>query len=114
MKVYGIKYSIEIGGIIGIFSSIFSILNGIISFIISKYYHTGEELQQAYRYIYLMGIIFTCFGFFLSSIEKEDKFVYPYDSNDKDEEEYSNIINSDVNDKKIKEIELEDTIDNKK
>ena len=114
LKVYGIKYSIEIGGIIGIFSSIFSILNGIISFIISKYYHTGEELQQAYRYIYLIGIILTCFGFFLSSIEKEDKFVYPYDSNDKDEEEYSNIINSDVNDKKIKEIELEDTIGNKK
>ena len=114
LKVYGIKYSIEIGGIIGIFASTVNILNGIVSFIISKYYHTGEELQVAYRYIYLFGIAFCCLGFYFSLIEKEDKFVYPFDNKDsKDGEEYSNIINSEENDKKPKEIELEDTNEKK-
>ena len=114
LKVYGIKYSIEIRGIIGIFGSVFSILNGIISFIISKYYHTGEELQLAYRYIYLFGIAFCCLGFYFSLIEKEDKFTYPFGNKDgQDEEEYSDIINSEINDKKPKEIELEDTSENK-
>ena len=114
LKVYGIKYSIEIRGIIGIFGSVFSILNGIISFIISKYYHTGEELQLAYRYIYLFGIAFCCLGFYFSLMEKEDKFTYPFGNKDgQDEEEYSDIINSEINDKKPKEIELEDTSENK-
>ena len=111
LKVYGIKYSIEIGGIIGIFSSVVSILNGILSFIISKFYHTGEELQYAYRYLYLFGICFCCLGFLLSLIEKETKFIYPFDNNEKDEEEYADIINSDESNKKPKEIELEETIE---
>ena len=111
LKVYGIKYSIEIGGIIGIFSSVVSILNGILSFIISKFYHTGEELQYAYRYLYLFGICFCCLGLVLSLIEKETKFIYPFDNNEKDEEEYADIINSDESNKKPKEIELEETIE---
>ena len=114
LKVYGIKYSIEIRGVIGIFASIVNILSGIISFIISKFYHTGEELQIAYRYIYLFGIAFCCLGFYFSLIEKEDKFVYPHGNNDSnDKEDYSNIINSDINNKSPKEIELEDTFEGK-
>ena len=111
LKVYGIKYSIEIGGIIGIFSSLFNILNGVLSFIISKYYHTGEELQQAYRYVYLFGLGFCCLGTFLALREKDDKFIYPYEknNNDKNDEESSNIVNSEENDEGPKEIELENT-----
>ena len=111
LKVYGIKYSIEIGGIIGIFSSLFNILNGVLSFIISKYYHTGEELQLAYRYVYLFGLGFCCLGTFLALREKDDKFIYPYEKNinDKNDEESSNIVNSEENDEGPKEIELENT-----
>ena len=111
LKVYGIKYSIEIGGIIGIFSSLFNILNGVLSFIISKYYHTGEELQQAYKYVYLFGLGFCCLGTFLALKEKDDKFIYPYEknNNDKNDEESSNIVNSEENDEGPKEIELENT-----
>ena len=54
------------------------------------------------------------FGILFSLIEKEDKFTYPFGNKDgQDEEEYSDIINSEINDKKPKEIELEDTSENK-
>ena len=111
LKVFGIKYIIEIGGIIGIFSSVVRILIGILSFIISKFYHTGEELQYAYRYVYLFGLAFCCLGFYLGLKENDDKFIYPYDNDNKEDEEFSEIINSDDNDKAPKEIELEITSD---
>jgi MFS family permease len=111
IKVYGIKYSLEIGGIIGIFSGFFKVLDSLLSFIISKYYHTGEELQFIYRFIYIFGVIICGVAFALSFYEKDDKFLYPYEQRDN---EYSTIINSDVNFEKEKnyknnnvEIELE-------
>ena len=112
LKVFGIKYSIEIGGIIGIFASIVDILVGVLSFIISKFYHTGEELQYAYRYVYLLGLAFCCLGYFFGLKENDDKFIYPFDTiNHKDDEKISEIINSNVINKTHKEIELETTID---
>ena len=112
LKVFGIKYIIEIGGIIGIFSSVFNILIGILSFVISKFYHTGEELQYAYRYVYLFGLAFCCLGYFFGLKENDEKFIYPFDTvNNKDDEEFTEIINSDDNDKSPKEIELETTSD---
>ena len=112
LRVYGIKYSLEIGGVIGIFGGIFNILNALLSFIISKYFHTGEELQFAYRFIYLAGIIICGIGFFLTFYENDEKFEYPYSSK---EEEYLTMINTDYNEKEIndkknnksKEIELQ-------
>ena len=112
LKVFGIKYSIEIGGIIGIFTSVFNILIGILAFIISKFYHTGEELQYAYRYVYICGLAFCCLGYFFGLKENDDKFIYPFDTNNnKDDEEFTEIMNSDDNDKAPKEIELETTSD---
>ena len=112
LRVFGIKYSLEIGGVMGIFSGIFNIVNALLSFMISKYYHTGEELQSAYRIIYLIGIIICSIGFYLAYYEKEDKFIYPFSQK---EEEYLNMMTSDFSEKdkdvKIvngpKEIELE-------
>ena len=104
LKVYGIKYSLEIGGIIGMFGGIFNILNSSISLIISKYYHTGEELQVAYRFVYLFGIAISATGFFLAFHEKNDKFVYLFSPN---EIEYLTMINSeskDINSIKSKNI----------
>ena len=96
LKVYGIKYSLEIGGIIGIFTGIFKILDSLLSFVISKYYHTGEELQFIYRFIYMAGVIISGGAFILSFHEKDDKFTYPYEQGQEDSE-YSTIINSEVN-----------------
>jgi len=115
LKVYGIKYSLEIGGVIGIFGGVFNILNALLSFIISKFYHTGEELQFAYRFIYIAGIFICGMGFYLAWHEKDEKFIYPYSTK---EEEYLTMINSDINEKEInnkisndinsiKEIEME-------
>jgi len=115
LRVYGIKYSLEIGGVIGIFGGVFNILNALLSFIISKFYHTGEELQFAYRFIYISGIFICGIGFYLALKEKDDKFVYPFSTK---EDEYLTMINSDINEKEnndikssginnVKEIEME-------
>ena len=114
LRVYGIKYSLEIGGVIGIFSGIFNIFNALLSFTISKYYHTGEELQSAYRIIYLIGIGVCSIGFYFAFHEKEDKFIYPFSPTSK-VDEYSPMMNSDFSEKdkdvkivnEFKEIELE-------
>ena len=112
IKVYGSKYSLEIGGVIRIFGGIFNILNALLSFIISKYFHTGEELQYAYRFIYMVGIIMCGIGFFLTFYENDEKFEYTFSSK---KEEYLNMFNIDYNEKEIndkknnesKEIELQ-------
>ena len=108
LRVYGIKYCLEIGGIIGIFDAIANLLYALLSFIISKYYHTGQELQFAYRFVYIGGIVIGCIGFYFSLFEKEDKFIYPYLQQKK--KQYINMINSDLKGKQInepKEFELE-------
>ena len=96
LKVYGIKYSLEIGGVIGIFGGIFNILNSSLSLLISKFCHTGEELQFAYRFIYLAGIVISGVGFYLTLNEKDDKFIYKFAQNEND---YLTMINSDFKEK---------------
>lgn len=108
LKVYGIKYSLEIGGVIGIFGGVFNILNALLSFIISKFYHTGEELQFAYRFIYISGIFICSIGLYLSLKEKDDKFIYPYSTK---EDEYLTMINSDINEKEINNTKSNNTND---
>ena len=100
LRVYGIKYSLEIGGVIGIFIGIFNILNSSLSLFVSKYCHTGEELQFAYRFIYLAGIAISGAGFYLALNEKDDKFIYSYSQN---ENEYLTKNNSDFKEKDKKE-----------
>ena len=63
---------------------------------ISKYYHTGEELQFIYRFIYMAGVIISGGAFILCLHEKDDKFIYPYEQGQEDSK-YSTIINSEVN-----------------
>ena len=82
MKVYGVKYFIEIGGVIGGIGSIKTLLLGFLSFGVSKFYQTGKELQVIYRYIFIAGVICCGFGLFLSFIEDESKFEYPIPEED--------------------------------
>ena len=100
LRVYGIKYSLEIGGVIGIFIGIFNILNSSLSLFVSKYYHTREELQFSYRLIYLAGIAISGAGFYLALNEKENKFIYSFSQN---ENEYLTMNNSDFKEKDKKE-----------
>lgn len=110
MKIFGIQYYIEIGGVINISMGIINILKGLISFFISLYYKTGKELQKAYRYVYLIGIGFNLIGLYLASKEKEDSFIYPYSSNNNslDNLEKSKSVN--INQIPKNEIKLESNI----
>lgn len=82
MQVYGIEYTLEIGGIVGICHGIVSGLGAIIAFIISKYYHTGEELQKPYKYLFFIGTIFCIISFYLAFYENNDKFIFPVNINE--------------------------------
>jgi MFS family permease len=114
LRVYGIKYSLEIGGVIGIFGGIINILNTSLSLIVSKYFQNGDELRFAYRLIYIAGILISGLGGFLAFYEKDDKYLYPFSQNEND---YLTMINSDSKDNEkekgednvnlSKEIELE-------
>ena len=92
----------EIWGIIGIFTALFNISHALLSFIISKLYHTGEELKFAYRFVFIGGIIISSIAFYLALYEKDDKFIYPYLQKGK-KKEYANMINSDFNEKEKKQ-----------
>ena len=77
MRIYGMKYYIEIGGVISITTGIFSILKAGLSFLISFYYHTGKELQKPYRITYIVGTGLNILAFYLATKEKEQPFIYP-------------------------------------
>ena len=81
MKIYGMKYFIEIGGVITICSGIANIFKGLLSFVISFYYHTGNELQIPYRIIFIIGIWSNILAYALASKEKGNEFYYPDDQN---------------------------------
>lgn len=81
MKIYGMKYFIEIGGIITICMGIINILKGLLSFVISLYYHTGIELQFPYRIIFIFGTGLNIIGYILATKEKDEAFIYPFGEN---------------------------------
>ena len=94
------------------FISVFNILITSISLVVSKFFHTGDELKFAYRFIYLGESFICCIGDYLSFYEKDDKYIYPFSQN---LNAYLTMINSEIKEKenngKIinenKEIELE-------
>ena len=77
MKIYGMKYYIEIGGIITICLGIINIFKAFLSFLISLYYQTGKELQIPYRIIFIIGIGLNFLAYILASREKGEEFIYP-------------------------------------
>ena len=91
MKIYGMKYYLEIGGVVGITGSIFEILKAILSFIVSKFYHTGKELQIPYRFIYIVGIGLSSVGLYLGITENDKVFDYPFSIGEKNFQNLENI-----------------------
>lgn len=77
MKIYGIDYYLIVGGIMGAVASIFNIFYPVLSYIVSRYYKTGEELRIPYRIIYMIGTGLSVIGFFFGIFEKGEEFVYP-------------------------------------
>lgn len=117
MKIYGMKYCLIVGGIAGIMGSIFDVLSAVLSFVVSKFYKTGIELQFSYRFIYIVGIGLSTFGFYLGLKENDDAFVYPFDIKEENFQNLGNVntdeelYNNKYQDKKKKggdiEVELE-------
>ena len=109
MKIYGMKYYIEIGGVVTICMGIINIFKGGLSFLLSFYYHTGKELQTPYRIIFFVGTGLNVIAYFLALKEKEEIFVYPYETNKENKIDLSSNLESKVdvsslenNDVKIK------------
>ena len=97
MEIFSIKYTIEIGGLILFFPGLSGIICTIISFIVSFYYTTGEELKTPYRVIYIIGSILGLIGFILNYCESGEKFNF-------DEEEViieNKDIKNDINNSDI-------------
>ena len=90
MKIYGIKYYLEIGGIIGIIIAIFNILDPVLSYVVSRYYKTGEELRIPYRIIYIIGTGLSVLGFILGIFQNDEEFEYP---SSKEEKSIGNLEN---------------------
>ena len=96
MEVFGMKYSIEINGIISIFSGFVGIIVSFLSFIVSLYY-SNDVIKIPYKNIYLLGGFFDLFSIILSSQYDNEVFNY------KNEDEKNNLVKKE----KIPEIELE-------
>ena len=92
MEIFTIKYTLEIGGLIGFFSGLNSIICSILSFIVSFYYTTGEELKTPYRVIYIIGTILSGIGFILNYYESGEKFNFDDDNDKQDNEEHKIIL----------------------
>ena len=71
MYVFGIKYSIFLSGIYGIFRTLSSII--VSSFIISKYYF-GEMIKIPYRICYIIGGSLCIISFILTFFESDEPF----------------------------------------
>ena len=75
MHVFGIKYSIFLSGIYGIFRTLSSIIVSSSSFIISKYYF-GEMIKVPYRICYFIGGFLCIISFILTFFDSDEPFEY--------------------------------------
>ena len=99
IRVYGIKYFIEIGGIVGVCGGMYNVLSGFLSFVISKNFSTGRELQGVYRVIFFFGIGISLLGFNSARYENDEAFVYPYRFDDTNIQNQKNSTKNSVVDK---------------
>ena len=81
MEIFTIKYNLEIGGLISLCSGINFVICSILSFIISLYYTTGEQLKTPYKIIYIVGSFLSLIGFILNYYESGEKFNFDDDDN---------------------------------
>ena len=117
MKIYGMKYIIEIGGVITICVGIINILKGGLSVLISMYYKTGKELQIPYRIIAIIGIGLNMIAYIFASKEKDEPFIYPFELNNENKIDISsntdNNMSGNIKITKIDEYDVKVNNDNK-
>ena len=78
MHVFGIKNSVILGGVNGIFSTISSIIVSFIAFGISRFYKT-ELLKIPYRICFFVISLFDFFSFILTFFDSDKPFNYEID-----------------------------------
>ncbi len=81
MDVFTINYSLEIKGLISLFSGLNYIVCSVLSFIISFYYSTGVQLKVPYRIVCICVTILSFIGFVLNYYETGEKFNFDDDKN---------------------------------
>jgi MFS family permease len=75
MHVFGIKYSLILSGVYGLFRTLSSIIVSSSSFIISKYYF-GELIKIPFRICYLIGGCLCIISFILTCFDNDEPFEY--------------------------------------
>ena len=75
MHVFGIKYSLILLGVYGLFRTLSSIIVSSSSFIISKYYF-GELIKIPFRICYLIGGCLCIISFILTCFDNDEPFDY--------------------------------------
>ena len=88
IEVFGIKYSIEINGVISIFSGFVGIFVSVLSFVVSLFYD-NENIQIPYKNIYLFGGFLDLFSILLSINYNTDNFLH--NKTDEKNENFENL-----------------------
>ena len=78
MNVFGIKNSVILGGINGIFATISSIIVSFTSFYVSKSY-IGEKIKIPYQIFFFIGGLLNFISFFLTFFDSDKEFNYNLD-----------------------------------
>ena len=76
MHVFGIKYSLEIGGVIGICNGFSSLSGALISFLLGVHNDTAEFLIPAYRIVFSVGCVMSIAAFVIQFLEDNSQFKY--------------------------------------
>ena len=76
MEVFGIKYSLELTGIAGLFSGIANLGGAITSFVFGIIWDKAEEIIEPYRIVFIVGASFSIIAFILQWFEPSEKFEF--------------------------------------
>lgn len=91
MNIYGIKYTLELNGIILVLQNVGSLLGGVASFVFGLFFKTGGELIVPYKIVFAVGSFFSAVAFVLQFFESNEEFKFSsrsasLDLNDKADE----------------------------
>ena len=76
MGVFGIKYSLELNGITGIFSGITSLGGAITSFVFGIIWDKAEDIIFPYKIVFIIGSVMSILAFILQWFEPEEEFDF--------------------------------------
>ena len=81
MGVFGIKYALELNGIVGVFLGVSNLIGAIASFIFGIFWPKGSEIIKPYRIVFIVASACNIIAFILQWFEPVEEF----DFSDKDE-----------------------------